>query len=49
MQTFGSTNTWTWSTAGWAKGTYTIHVWADQQGTDPSVHEAIGSATYTLK
>jgi spore germination protein YaaH len=48
MQLFGPAASWTWNTAGWARGTYTIHVWADQQGVDPSVHEAIGSATFTL-
>jgi spore germination protein YaaH len=47
-QLFGSPGSWTWSTAGWAKGAYTIHVWADQLGTDPGVHEAIGSATFML-
>jgi hypothetical protein len=49
MQVFGFGYTWSWSTVGWQKGTYTIHVWADQIGTDSSVHEAIGSATSTLK
>ncbi|HXN92768.1 MAG TPA: glycosyl hydrolase family 18 protein [Candidatus Sulfotelmatobacter sp.] len=40
--------TWTWKTAGWAKGTYTVHVWADAVGTDTTLHEAIGSATFTV-
>jgi hypothetical protein len=48
MQAFGYGNTWIWKSAGWAKGTYTIHAWADQVGTDPSTHQAIGSATFTL-
>ena len=48
MQLFAPSATWTWNTTGWAKGTYTIHVWADQQGTDPAVHEAIASGTFTL-
>jgi spore germination protein YaaH len=48
MRSFGTGNSWTWNTAGWAKGTYTVHVWADQQGSDPATHEAIGSSTYTV-
>jgi spore germination protein YaaH len=48
VQLFGTTAKWTWNTSGWPKGTYTLHVWADQQGAGASVHEAIGSATYTL-
>jgi hypothetical protein len=44
-----STNaTWQWNSAGWAKGTYTIHVWTNEQGADLSTYEAIGSATYSL-
>jgi spore germination protein YaaH len=49
MQAFGYGYRWTWNTAGWQKGTYTIHVWADQVGTAATVHEAIGTATFTLK
>ncbi|HXJ47927.1 MAG TPA: hypothetical protein VNF91_02045, partial [Candidatus Acidoferrum sp.] len=48
MQAFGYGSTWTWLSAGLPKGTYTIHAWADQLGTDPSLHQAIGSATFTL-
>jgi hypothetical protein len=48
-QAFGYGYRWTWNTAGWQKGTYTIHVWANQVGVNATVHEAIGSATYTLK
>ena len=47
-QTFSTTNTWTWNSAGWPKGTYTIHVWTNQQGADTSTYETIGSASYTL-
>jgi hypothetical protein len=47
-QAFYYGRTWTWNTAGWAKGTYTIHVWADAVGTDTSQHEAIATATYTV-
>jgi len=48
MQAFGYGATWTWNTTGWAKGTYTVHAWADEVGTDPTLHEAIGSATFTV-
>jgi cell wall-associated protease len=48
MQAFSTTATWQWNSAVWAKGTYTIHVWANQQGASTSTYETIGSATYTL-
>jgi hypothetical protein len=48
MQAFGSSGTWTWNTAGWAKGKYTLHVWANQQGASASTYETIGSATYSV-
>ena len=48
MQTFGSSATWTWNSSGWAKGKYTIHVWANQQGANAATYETIGNATYTL-
>ena len=47
-QGFSATNSWTWNSAGWAKGTYTIHVWANQQGADTGRYETIGSNIYTL-
>jgi hypothetical protein len=48
MQTFGPANTWTWNTAGWAKGMYTIHVWANQEGAYLNVYDEIGSATRSV-
>jgi cell wall-associated protease len=45
---FSTTTTWTWNSTGWAKGTYTIHVWANQQGADLSTYETVGSTTYAL-
>jgi len=48
MQGFGTGDSWLWLTAGSAKGVYTIHVWANQQGAGTSPYEKIGSATYTL-
>jgi hypothetical protein len=48
MQPFGVAAGWTWNSAGWAKGAYTIHVWANQQGADTGKYETIGSATFSL-
>jgi hypothetical protein len=47
MTGFGG-NTWTWNNAGWGKGVYHIHVWANQQGSETRIYQAIGAATYTL-
>jgi hypothetical protein len=46
-QGFG-TGSWSWTTSGFPKGTYTVHVWANQQGADTSTWESYGTATYTL-
>jgi hypothetical protein len=48
MQQFSPIASWTWNTATWAKGNYTIHVWANQQGASTVKYEVIASATYTL-
>ena len=48
VQPFGAGNTWRWSTAGLPKGTYTIHVWANQQGSDYSRWQSYGSSTFKL-
>jgi hypothetical protein len=47
MRGFGAA-TWTWSTAGFPKGTYVVHVWANNQGADTKTWESYGSATYKL-
>jgi cell wall-associated protease len=47
-RSFGATTTWMWSTTSLPKGTYTVHVWANNQGADTSTFETYGSATYTL-
>jgi len=47
-QAFSTTITWTWNSAGWPKGAYTIHVWANNQDADTSTYETIGAATLTL-
>jgi len=47
--TFYSTSaTWTWNTTGWPKGTYTIHVWANQSGGDMSTYQTVGGGTYSV-
>jgi hypothetical protein len=48
MRGYSTTPAWSWNSTGWAKGTYTIHVWANQQGASLGTYETIGSATYTL-
>jgi hypothetical protein len=48
MSSFTMGNTWQWDTTGFAKGTYTIHAWANQQGAYTGAFEIFGSATYTL-
>jgi hypothetical protein len=48
VQSFGGSSTWQWDTTGWARGTYTVHVWANNLGADTSTWEAYGSATWTL-
>jgi hypothetical protein len=48
QQGFSTSNAWSWNTSGRAKGSYLIHVWANNQGSDTSIHQAIGAATYTI-
>jgi spore germination protein YaaH len=40
--------TWTWSNTGWGKGTYHLHVWANQQGSYLGKYQVIGTASYTI-
>jgi hypothetical protein len=47
MTGFGG-KTWTWNNAGWGRGTYHVHVWANQRGAFTGALEAVGSATFTL-
>jgi hypothetical protein len=48
MTDFGGP-TWTWKTgSSYAKGTYHIHAWANQQGAYTGAFETFGSSTYTL-
>jgi hypothetical protein len=48
LQPFGPGNSWTWNTAGLPKGTYVLHVWANNQGSYYGAYETFGSATYVL-
>jgi hypothetical protein len=48
VRVWGTGNAWQWNTAGLAKGTYTLHVWANQQGADMSTYETFGTTTFTL-
>ncbi len=47
-QAFWTSNTWTWNSAGFPKGNYVIHVWANNQGSSYATWEMYGVATYTL-
>jgi hypothetical protein len=47
MQTFNGPS-WSWDTSGYAPGTYTIHVWANDAGDAQSTYEAYGSTMYTV-
>ena len=48
MQGFSTSNTWQWNTTALPKGTYNIHVWANQQGADTSAFDGNGASTFTL-
>jgi photosystem II stability/assembly factor-like uncharacterized protein len=48
MRDFSTATTWSWNTTGLPKGTYVVHVWANNQGASTATWETYGSATYTL-
>jgi uncharacterized protein YkwD len=48
LQPFAPGNSWTWNTAGLPKGTYVVHVWANNQGSYYGAYQTFGSATYLL-
>jgi hypothetical protein len=48
MRGFSTSNMWSWNTAGFPKGSYTVHVWANNQGAATNTWESYGSATYSL-
>jgi hypothetical protein len=48
LQQFSAGNSWTWNTSGLPKGTYVLHVWANNQGSYYGAYETFGSATYVL-
>ena len=39
---------WTWNNAGWGRGTYTVSVWANQQGSYTGKYQVYKTVTYTL-
>jgi len=47
VQDFGGP-TLSWNTAGLTPGTYTVHVWVNQQGAYMETYETYGSSTRTL-
>ncbi|HKW59021.1 MAG TPA: PQQ-binding-like beta-propeller repeat protein [Candidatus Dormibacteraeota bacterium] len=48
VQPFGPLTTWTWNDAKYPTGTYTVHVWANQTGSDLSTWQAFGELIYML-
>jgi hypothetical protein len=49
LRGFSADPTFSWNASSfYAPGTYTIHVWANQQGADTSALEAMGSSTVRL-
>jgi hypothetical protein len=48
MQPFSSGSTWTWSTTGFQRGTYVVHMWANNQNSSYRAFQTFGSSTYTL-
>jgi hypothetical protein len=45
---FSPTATWAWDTSGYALGVYNIHVWANEAGSNTSMFQAVGAASFTL-
>ncbi|HKW59009.1 MAG TPA: glycoside hydrolase family 18 protein [Candidatus Dormibacteraeota bacterium] len=48
VQAFTAGNTWQWNTALYPKGRYTLHVWANEAGSNYATYQTYGSATYTV-
>jgi hypothetical protein len=48
MQPFSSSSAWTWSSTGFPKGNYGLHVWANNQGSYYGTYQTFASSTYTL-
>jgi hypothetical protein len=48
MQKFSPTATWTWDTSKWARGTYYIDVWANQNGQPSTSAQAFAITTVNL-
>jgi hypothetical protein len=48
MQTFSPSTTWNWTNAGYPKGAFHIHVWANQHGAYQGSYEVFAEAVITL-
>jgi phosphatidylinositol-3-phosphatase len=48
MRGFSATTTWTWSSTGYARGTYHLHVWANTSGAYTGSFQVYGASTISL-
>jgi len=48
VQPFGPGNTWTWNTSAWGKGTFYVHVWANQQGSSYATWQAYAESKFNV-
>jgi hypothetical protein len=39
---------WQWNTAGFPKGSYVLHVWANNQGSSYTTWESYATTSYVL-
>ncbi|HKW08051.1 MAG TPA: CAP domain-containing protein, partial [Candidatus Dormibacteraeota bacterium] len=47
-QPFSTNSSWAWNTTGYPGGTYTMHAWANQAGTDLSLYQVFAEVKYVL-
>ena len=47
-QPFSTNSSWAWNTTGYPGGTYTMHAWANQAGTDLSLYQVFAEIKYVL-
>ena len=47
-QSFSSSTTWSWNTAGFPVGSYTVNVWANEAGDPTFTYEGLASIPYSL-
>jgi hypothetical protein len=48
MQPFSAPGAWTWNTAGFPKGNYVVHMWANNQNSSYRAFQTFGVSTFTL-